>query len=79
MKFKVYSKENCPYCNKIKMALKLCGQVYDEKILNMDFTREEFYAKFGLGSSFPQVTVDKKNIGGCKQTIAFLHENGMVK
>jgi len=46
--------------------------------LNRDFTREEFYGKFGNGSTFPQVTVDEKNIGGCTDTVQYLKEQKLV-
>jgi glutaredoxin len=46
--------------------------------LNTDFTREEFYAEFGEGSTFPQVIVDEKHIGGCSDTVKYLRENNMV-
>jgi glutaredoxin len=45
--------------------------------LGTEFTREEFYAEFGEGSTFPQVVFDKKNIGGCSDTVKYLQENNM--
>ena len=53
MNFEVYTKENCPYCYKIKQVLELTGTEFDTYNLGEDFTREEFYAKFGRGSTFP--------------------------
>ena len=34
-----------------------------------DFTREEFYDKFGKGSTFPRVVKDDTLIGGCTETV----------
>ncbi len=45
--------------------------------LGNEFTREQFYAEFGEGSTFPQVVFDKKNIGGCSDTVKYLQENNM--
>lgn len=53
MNFEVYTKENCPHCYKIKQVLELTGTEFDTYNLGEDFTREEFYAKFGRGSTFP--------------------------
>ena len=53
MNFKVYTKENCPHCYKIKQVLELTGTQFVSYNLEEDFTREEFYAKFGRGSTFP--------------------------
>jgi glutaredoxin len=46
--------------------------------LGVDFTREEFYAEFGEGSTFPQVIVDDKHIGGCTDTVLYLQEKNIV-
>ena len=50
MNFIVYSKSNCPYCYKIKQVLEMTGSDYKVHTLGEDFTRQEFYAKFGQGS-----------------------------
>ena len=81
MNFTVYSKKGCPYCDKIKMVL---GDLSVKKgyqvicyELGTEFTREQLYAEFGEGSTFPQVVFDKKNIGGCTDTVKYLQENNM--
>ena len=78
MNFTVYSKEDCPYCYKIKTVLELTGNNFVVYNLNKDFTREEFYAEFGEGSTFPQVICDDKRLGGCTDTVKFLKEQQMV-
>ena len=35
--------------------------------------------EFGQGTTFPQVVVDGKKIGGCVDTIEFLRENKIAK
>jgi glutaredoxin len=45
--------------------------------LGTQFTREEFYAEFGEGSTFPQVVFEQKHIGGCSDTVKYLQENNM--
>ena len=79
MKFTVYSKDNCPYCYKVKQVLELTNSNYVVYNLGEDFTRQEFYAKFGQGSTFPQVVCDDKNLGGCVDTIKFLREQQVIK
>jgi glutaredoxin len=47
--------------------------------LNEHFTKEEFYAEFGEGSTFPQVICDDQKLGGCVDTIQFLKEKQIIK
>lgn len=72
MKFSVYSKEDCHYCNKVKTVLELTGNKFIEYKLDTDFTKEEFYAKFGEGSTFPQVLYEGEKLGGSVETVQFL-------
>jgi glutaredoxin len=77
-KFTVYSKDGCPYCTKVEQVLQLAELQHVIYKLDQDFTREEFYRKFGNGSTFPQVVVDDEAIGGCSETIKYLKENNHV-
>jgi glutaredoxin len=79
MNFIVYSKPQCPYCYKVKTVLELCAQEYTLHTLDEDFTKEEFYSKFGNGSTFPQVIVDDRHLGGCTDTIQYLKELSLIK
>ena len=79
MKFTVYSKDNCPYCTKVKQVLELTDTQFVVYTLDEDFTREEFYSEFGQGSTFPQVVCDGKKLGGSVDTIRFLKEQQDIK
>jgi len=74
MIFTVYSKDNCPYCHKVKTVLELVNSNFIVYTLGEDFTKEEFYSIFGEGSTFPQVICDDKKLGGSVDTIKFLKE-----
>ncbi len=78
MNFTVYSKEDCPYCEKVKQVLELTKLQYVVYTLNKEFTKEEFYSEFGEGSTFPQVICGTKKLGGCVDTIKFLKEQQIV-
>ena len=78
MKFTVYSKEGCPYCDKVKKVLELTNMQFVVYTLEEDFTRDQFYAEFGEGSTFPQVICDDKKLGGSIDTIKFLKEQQIV-
>jgi glutaredoxin len=74
MNFTVYSKEDCPYCYKVKQVLELTGSKFVVYTLGEDFTRDEFYSEFGEASTFPQVLCDDVKLGGCVDTVKFLKE-----
>lgn len=78
MNIAIYSKEGCPYCDKIKTVLDQRNISYKSYNLDEDFTRDEFYTKFGSGSTFPQVIIDDNNIGGCSDTVNYLIANNLV-
>jgi len=78
MNFTVYTKDNCPYCYKVKQVLELTGSNFVVYNLNQDFTKEEFYSEFGQEATFPQVICDDKKIGGCIDTVKFLREHQIV-
>lgn len=79
MKFTVYSKVGCPYCDKVTQVLELANLSHVVYKLEEDFTREQFIDQFGYGSTFPQVILnDSENLGGCVDTIRYLQENKLI-
>ena len=79
MNFAVYTKDGCPYCDKIKQVMDLTKLSYVVYNLNEDFDRDSFYGELVKGQTFPQVVVDGKKLGGCVDTIEFLRENKIAK
>lgn len=84
MTYTVYSKDGCPFCTKVQQVLQLTEQKHVVLKLGRDYTREEFYSKFGKGSTFPQVILnvegpdDGTHLGGCTETVKYLKENNIV-
>lgn len=79
MKFTVYSKYGCPYCTKVEEVLKLTNLEHKVYKLDEDFTRNQFYAEFGEGATFPQVLLnDQQHLGGCTDTVKYLKEQNLV-
>jgi glutaredoxin len=72
MKFTIYSKEGCHYCEQVKKLMKALCLDYQIYELGKNFSVDDFYNEFGEGSTFPQVVVGDTNIGGCKETVEFL-------
>ena len=78
MNFAVYTKEGCPYCEKVKEVLELTESKFVVYNLDEHFDKDSFYGEFGQGSTFPQVVVDGKKLGGCVDTVQFLKEKKIV-
>ena len=78
MNFTVFSKEDCPYCDKVKQVLKLTESKFVVYTLGKQFDKDAFYGEFGEGSTFPQVVCDGNKLGGSSETIKFLQENKII-
>ena len=76
--FKMYIKDGCPYCVKVQQVLELAEIKHVIYKLDRDYTRDEFYDKFGQGSTFPRVVKDETLIGGCTETVQYLREQNLV-
>ena len=78
MTYTVYSKDGCPYCDKVKKVMELAELQHVVYTLGEDFTRDEFYAEFGNGSTFPQVIENDMHLGGCTETVKYLREKNII-
>ena len=78
MNFAVFSKEDCPYCEKIKQVFDLTKCKYVVYTLGQHFDKDAFFGEFGEGSTFPQVICDGKKLGGSVGTIEFLKEQKII-
>jgi len=80
MRFTVYSKDGCVYCEKIKKVFNLAELDYVSYTLESGaFTHDQFLNVFGESASFPQVVLnDEQSLGGCHETIKYLRENNVL-
>ena len=78
MNFAVYSKDGCPYCTKVVQVLELAKLNHVVYKLGNQFNKDAFYGEFGNGSTFPQVVMDGRKLGGCTETVKYLQENKFV-
>ncbi len=67
----VFSRDGCPFCAKAKAALQQAGIVYEELVLNRDYTDETLRAVAGA-SSVPQVYINGELIGGSDKLAEWL-------
>ena len=78
MNFAVYTKDGCPYCDKVKQVLELTESRFVVYNLGQHFEKKEFYGEFGEGSTFPQVVMNGTKLGGCQETVKYLQEKQLV-
>ena len=60
------------------MLLMSIGGEYLEYTLDEDFKQSDFINEFGLGAEYPQVAIGYKHIGGLKETINYLKDEGSL-
>lgn len=63
----IYSKKQCPFCDRAKLLLNLKGQEYTETIIGEDILREDFMELFPDVKTVPLIFIDGKKIGGYEQ------------
>ncbi len=63
---------------RIHQLLLSLGGEYLEYCLGRDFTERDFRAEFGEGAEYPQVAVGYEHIGGLKETLHYLKEQGLI-
>lgn len=74
----LYSKDNCQWCERAKMLLESVEIPYLEYKYGKDFTRNQFYAEFGEGATFPQVNINEEYVGGFKETLNYLKDRQVI-
>jgi glutaredoxin 3 len=76
--FVIYTKNGCPYCDKIKAVVSKKGANYTEYVLGEHFTKEQFYSEFGDAATFPQVVYDDLKLGGCTESVHYFRAMGWI-
>jgi len=59
----IYSKSNCPFCEKTKQWFKVHGYEYTENRMDNEEERLAFYQRLPNARSVPQIFIDGKHIG----------------
>lgn len=60
----VWSKENCPQCEKSKALLKTLGIEYEERVVGDGYTRDDLLAAVPTARAVPQIFLDGEYVGG---------------
>lgn len=78
MNIVIYSKPNCPWCVKAKELMNKLNLNYDEKVLDVDYTRDELkqHMPENLPLTVPQIFVYNKRIGGYEDFAEWCDNHG---
>lgn len=60
----VWTKDQCPYCDRAKALLNLKGITYEERRIGDGYTRENLLAAVPHARTVPQIFLDGALIGG---------------
>ena len=76
----IYSKPNCPWCVKAKELMNKLHLSYTEKVLNVDYTRDELkhLVPENLPLTVPQIFVYNKRIGGYEDFVEYCDSHGIT-
>lgn len=79
IKSKVYSKDNCPWCDKAIALLESVGAEITIYKYNVDFTKEDLQLVLGRESNItvPQVIINGVYVGGYEDLKDYLQNNGI--
>ena len=70
----IWSKNGCPHCSRAKNLLTTHGIPFNEKILGVNFTKENLLESYPTAKSYPVIVVDGFYIGGYTQLATKLNE-----
>jgi glutaredoxin-related protein len=80
MIYKVYSKNDCPWCVKAKDLLNSLGIEYEELHYDKDFSKDDLRELIGpnLSLTVPQIFVQSRRIGGYEDLVEYVENHGMT-
>lgn len=78
MNIVIYSKPNCTWCVKAKELMNKLNLKYDEKVLDVDYTRDELkqLVPENLPLTVPQIFVNNKRVGGYEDFAEWCDNHG---
>lgn len=67
MKALIWSKPNCPYCDRAKALLQQRGIQYEERVIGIDYTKQQLLESVPTARTVPQIFIDNEYVGGYDQ------------
>ena len=70
----VWSKVTCPFCDMAKTLLKNKGIVFEERMIGVNWTREQLLEEIPQARTVPQIILNGVLIGGYEQLKAHFNK-----
>ena len=70
----VWSKVTCPYCDMAKTLLKNKGIEFEERMIGVEWTREQLLEEIPQARTVPQIILNGVLIGGYEQLKAHFNK-----
>lgn len=71
MKAIIWSKTTCPFCDEAKKELTKRGIVYEERILGIEWTKEQLKEMVPNALTVPQIFIDGIYVGGYTELMSY--------
>lgn len=82
MKFTLYTKENCSYCDRAKALISQNGHEYEALVFPTQVTKEDIQSRVNESGaenvvvrSVPQIFHENRYVGGFSELLEYLREN----
>ena len=70
----LWTRPGCSHCSRARKLLESHGVSFNEKVLDVNFTKEQLLENYPTAKTFPVIVIDGFFIGGYSQLIARLNE-----
>lgn len=74
MKITVWSKYDCPFCDKAKALLTMKGIEFEERKIGDGYTKEDLLEAVPTARSVPQIIINEQLIGGFTDLEKYLED-----
>ncbi|MEK9805495.1 MAG: glutaredoxin [Euryarchaeota archaeon] len=72
----VWSKDNCPFCDKAKAKLNSLHLTYEVRKIGDGWTREDLLESVPNARSVPQILINGQSIGGYNELLKYCEDTG---
>lgn len=73
----IWSKPNCPYCDKAKQLLDASAIVYEERVITQGWTKQQLLNIVPAAKTVPQIFIHGEYVGGYDDLVKYYEDHNM--